>query len=173
MAERDPLEGALAGRLEALRVAFDEAFARPPAALPEHRELLVIGAGDEDLAVPLDALAGVENASPITPLPSPQPALLGLANHRGAVVPVFSLAALLGRAGQTPRWFALVALAPNNKVALAFERLVERVRVSRTELAEGHTVASLHRGPDGFIPILDAVDLIARVTAPTVPEQET
>ncbi|HRE92577.1 MAG TPA: hypothetical protein PK095_25895, partial [Myxococcota bacterium] len=105
----------------------------------------------------------------------------------GAVVAVFSLAALLGSAerqqtaGQTwssplpmaSRWFALVAssaLAPTERIALAFEHLVERVRLP---IAKDAPRVAFYRTERGVIPILDPAELVARVTANTVAGQET
>lgn len=161
-------------RLRALRSAFDEAFAKAPGETLETRDLLVVGADDQRYALPLEDLTGVELTPPLTPLPSSPSALLGLANCRGRVVPVFALPRLLGdepiaaplaRAGSAPpryRLCALVAVERRDWVAFAFEHLFELARVPKTHDAPSTTAKVLRTG-HGVVPILDVIDLKKRV----------
>ena len=87
----------VAERLAALREEFDGSFGqpvRPPDA--EHAELLTLRAGDRRYALRLTQTSGLHPDRPVTPLPGPLPALLGVAGFGGTIVPVFDLAALLG-----------------------------------------------------------------------------
>lgn len=164
-------------RLLAMRTAFDEAFARAPDAPVETRDLLVLGAAGERFALPLAGLTGVELTPPMTTLPSSHPALLGLANCRGRIVPVFSLARLLSRdrpagrtanaapASPTGRLCVLVPIEARDLVALAFEQLIELARVTRTD-DEQPTTSKVLRTAAGLVPILDLTTLKDRVIAP-------
>lgn len=170
-------DASLNERVLALRSAFDETFARAPADPVETRDLLVLGAAGERLALPLEGLSGIELTPPLTALPSSHPALLGLANCRGRIVPVFSLARLLGRersAERTPsaasasaacRLCVLVPSEGRDLVALAFEQLIELARVTRTH-DDQPTTAKVLRTSTGLVPILDLTTLKDRVIAP-------
>jgi len=90
--------------------------------------------------------AGLHPDRPVTPLPGPLPALLGLAGFAGTVVPVYDLAALLGHPeGDRPRWLVLASGLP--PLGLAFHELDGHVRV-----AAGTIVAEQAReGPRGCL----------------------
>lgn len=160
-------------RLMALRAAFDEAFARTPDDPVETEDLLVVGAGGQRFALPLGGLAGVELTPPLTPLTSSQPALLGLANCRGRVTPVFSLARLLGAepavspteateaASPHDRMCALVVSESRDWVAFGFEHLFELARVPMAH--DAATTGKVLRTASGVVPIVDITDLKNRV----------
>jgi len=64
--------------------------------------LLTVTAGGEGVAIPAAAVRTVLRPRPLTRLPHAPAALLGLAAHRGAALPVVSLARLLGREPGAP-----------------------------------------------------------------------
>lgn len=68
------------------------AAAQPPAG----RSLLRMAVADEVLAVPIEAVREILQVSRMTALPRTPPFVRGVMNLRGAVVPVFDLAARLG-----------------------------------------------------------------------------
>jgi len=120
----------VAGRIEALRREFDRSFAEPVRRHDEeHVELLAVRAGGRPYALRLAQTAGLYPDRPVTPLPGPLPALLGLAGFAGTVVPIYDLAALLGHPiGEKPRWLVLAAGLP--ALGLAFHQLDGHVRVA-------------------------------------------
>jgi purine-binding chemotaxis protein CheW len=95
----------------------------------QHAELLVVRAGGRPYAIRLSQTSGLHPDRPVTPLPGPLPALLGLAGFAGAVIPVYDLASLLGHpaTGDRPRWLVLAIGAP--ALGLAFHDLDGHVRV--------------------------------------------
>lgn len=111
---------------EALRAEFDAGFARPAGA-PARDEvrLLALRVAGEPMAVRVLETAGLIAAPRIEPVPSGRGELLGICGVRGQLVPVFSLARLLGREEDAaPRWIVLAA-AGADRVGLAvaaFER---------------------------------------------------
>jgi len=119
----------LTGHAARLRREFDGGFARPFAtAGSDGVELLAIRVAGHGYAIRLAEIAGLFADRTVTPVPGPLPELRGLANLRGALVPVYDLGLLLGHpAGDAPRW---LALATARRVALAFDGL------------DGHTVAA-------------------------------
>jgi purine-binding chemotaxis protein CheW len=129
-------------RTAALRRAFDESFARAPASRADGGErILRLRIGGDRYAVKLAEVAGFAAARKIVPLSSAITGALGLAGLRGALVPVYSLAALLGRVAddEPPRWF-LLANAPE-PVALAFARFDGYAEVAPDELLRHNVVA--------------------------------
>jgi chemotaxis signal transduction protein len=117
-----------------LRHSFDSSFTQPARTeSAELEDLLTIQAGEGAWALRLAQVAGIFAGKAVTPLPSPVPALLGIAGFRAAIVPVYDLGALLGRAGVgSPRWLVLTASEP---VALAFDQFDGHLRVPREVIA--------------------------------------
>jgi chemotaxis signal transduction protein len=76
----------------------------------------------------------------IVPLPSRKLELLGLAGHRGRLVAVYSLAALLGYGvdGKTTSWLALVGA--HEPVGLGFEAFDGFLRVRSGDIHAAHAV---------------------------------
>lgn len=60
------------------------------------RSLVGFTLGDVEYAVPISAVREIVNALPMTPVPNAPLAILGVADHRGEVVPVVDLRARLG-----------------------------------------------------------------------------
>jgi purine-binding chemotaxis protein CheW len=148
-------------RLAALRDDFDRSFTEPSRRHAEYTGLLAIRAGGRPYALLLSQAAGLHCDRPVTPLPGPQPALLGVAGFGGAIVPVYDLAALLGHpVAERPRWLVLATGTP--ALALAFHDLDGHVRVPASALVGepgGSSGRDVLRGmvplPDGTRPIVD------------------
>jgi len=149
-------------RLTGLRGDFDRSFAEPARQHDvEYAELLAIRAGGHAYALRLSQAFGVHSDRPVTPLPGPQAALLGVAGFSGAIVPVYDLAALLGHpVPAVPRWLVLAAGSP--PLALAFHDLDGHVRVPTSTIVdetEGHAGREVLRGmvllPGGTRPLVD------------------
>ncbi|MBU2664244.1 chemotaxis protein CheW [Actinoplanes bogorensis] len=157
--------GTVGSRLRRLRTDFDQSFAEPARSHDEeHLELLTIRAGGRPYAIRLSQTSGVHPDRPVTPLPGPQPALLGLAGFAGAVVPVYDLAALLGHpVAEVPRWLVLAAGTP--PLGLAFHDLDGHVRSATSDIIResGDEAGDRRRGslrglvdlPGGSRPIID------------------
>ena len=156
------VDGPVSVRLDQLRTEFDRSFAEPVSSHDaEHAELLLIRAGGRPYALRLSQTSGVHPDRPITPLPGPLPALLGLVGFAGSVVPVYDLTTLLGHpAGDRPRWLVLAAGSP--RLGLAFHELDGHVRVPAGAII-GEAAGTGHRGglgglvelPGGARPIVD------------------
>jgi purine-binding chemotaxis protein CheW len=157
-----------------LRRRFDESFAAPPRPpLADTDELLALRAGGAPYALRLRQAAGLYSDRPVTPLPGPVPALLGVAGFSGAIVPVYDLGALLGTPSTgVPRWLVLATGAP--ALAVAFDELEGHLRVTTEALVDepgGHPPQGYLRGmvalPDGTRPIVDLPAVRAGVHALT------
>jgi chemotaxis signal transduction protein len=146
-------------RVAALRLAFDRSFASVPApANTSHLDLLAIRVGTTPYALRIAEIAGLFADKPIAPLPTMVPELLGIIGHRGAILPVYDLGALLGDPsiaatnGASPRWLALAAGKP---IALAFARLDGHARIANDALVlqDGDAHAGHDRGDRTVRPV--------------------
>jgi chemotaxis signal transduction protein len=155
-----------------LRDAFDRSFsvARHPA--EELEDVLAIQVGSSPHAIRMGEIASLFADRAITPLPTRRPDLIGIVGFRGAFVPVFDLARLLGHApsGVALRWMVIVA---DPSFALAFEGFDQHLRVSRAAIAPyagagatpAHVREVVHTGGQ-LRPLIDITSLIETITRP-------
>lgn len=156
------------GQASELARAFDADFARPASGLqaPDVEDLLAIRIGDTGYALAHQELGGVFTDKPVTPLPGGVPGLLGISGFRGALVPVYDLAALLGTArSEAVRWLVTVAAAP---VALGFAQFERLVRVPREAVAAQAGAAKGYarravRIDNELRPILDLASIVEAI----------
>ncbi|MDP9794835.1 purine-binding chemotaxis protein CheW [Catenuloplanes nepalensis] len=161
-------------RLGELRSSFDRSFADPPREqVVQFHDLLAVSVAGRRYALRLSQSAGLFPNRRVTPLPGPISALLGVAGFRGSIVPVYSLAAVLGQPPRPEsRWLVLAAGDP--AVALAFEELDGHLRIPAGEIIEeqvGHGPRGCLRGivqrPEGARPIVDVAAVRAAIQALT------
>lgn len=118
-----PREGALSGRVAAMRAEFDGAFAQPVEVRDtgEARfDVLELTLGDERCLFRLTEIGEVVTRPALTAVPTSSPTLVGLACSRdGTVVAVHDLAGLLGRPRERPHWMVVPRAAPG--LGIAFE----------------------------------------------------
>jgi chemotaxis signal transduction protein len=127
---------ALARRLQALRQAFDRSFTTPLGVESgAWEDFVVLSLGQSRLAVRLAEISGIFKGPRIVPYPTDIPALLGLAGIKGRLVPVYSLAALLGlkEDPDQPCWLA-VCEVQEEALGLAFAGLEGTVRATQADL---------------------------------------
>ncbi len=122
-------------RARALRSAFDRAFSeRSGQSSASTEDLLAVIVAGDPYALRVSELSGLVSNRKVMTLPSRAPHLLGVAGVRGALVPVYALAGLLGyQDARAPSpWLALCGRP--DSVALAFEHLDGFVRVPSADL---------------------------------------
>ena len=148
-------------RVVALRRAFDQTFAEPRSeATRALVDFLAIRIHGDPLAIRLEEVSLVLSSPTVVRAPSRAEAFLGLAGLRGEVIPIFSLATLLGYPeGSSEGW--LVVARDQEPVGFAFAELEGHQRVEQsairtaresesrseasTEVADGRPVIALHR----------------------------
>lgn len=136
------------GKVEELRRVFDQTRAAPFSSGTEEQteDLLAIRVSRDTYAIRVNEISGLATDKKIVAFPSPIPELLGVAGIRGALVPVYSLAMLLGYNAETERtrWIALCGT--EDPVALVFGGFEGYVRIPLTQLyaAEQKDVARTH-----------------------------
>jgi purine-binding chemotaxis protein CheW len=128
------LSPGLSGRAAQLRLGFDRSFAEPLRAEGTSTEdFLAVSIASASYAIRCAEISGLIADKTITRVPTNAVSLLGLGGFRGAVLPVHSLAALLGHPQiETPRWVVIAADLP---IALAFESLEGNFRIGRDRIA--------------------------------------
>jgi purine-binding chemotaxis protein CheW len=117
-----------------MRREFDRSFANaPPAAVVAVHDLVAIRIGGDPFALRVSEIAGLYADRTLADVPSRIPELLGIVGFRGALVPVFDLAALLGYPAATaPRWIATTDI---RAIGFAFEAFEAHLRVAPEAIA--------------------------------------
>jgi chemotaxis signal transduction protein len=126
----------VAAKAAELRNAFDRARALP--FLSEVREqsenLLALRVSGDAFAIRLSEISGLATDRKIVAVPSPIPELLGVAAIRGRLVPVYSLAALLGYSAPAAQGRWLVLCGTEEPVGLAISDFEGYVRVPLSQV---------------------------------------
>jgi purine-binding chemotaxis protein CheW len=154
-------------RAEQLRQEFDRSFMEPIVqGQVETHAFIGLRLGGEPYAIRLGEIGGLHGHAVIVPCPTPLPELMGLAGFRGALVPVYDLAALLGHPPSAGRWLALAA---DRALAYAFDDfdsqfrvLPEAIHADQRPKARAHTNSTVRHG-EGLWPIIDLPTLFATI----------
>ena len=161
-------EPTIADRVVGARAAFDAVFAAaPPLAGAPLEDFLAIRVGGTPYLIRLAECAGLARARKVVALPSRSIGLLGIAAVRGAVVPVFSLATLLGHAAtrEAPPW--LVLCGPSTDVvALGVASLEATLKLSPADIHATVESATRHASvvattPAGARPVISIASVLA------------
>lgn len=116
-----------ADEVATLRDAFDRSFAEPLREPIVEVDVIAVQAGGGPCAFAQRDIAALRTDLAITPLPSDNPAMRGVASFHGALIAVWDLGLLLhGAPVASLRWCAVVR---DETVAVAFDRLDGRLRV--------------------------------------------
>lgn len=133
-----------ANHAEEMRRVFDQSFASaPPIETADLISLIMIRVSGERFVLRMDEIHGIGRDQPVVPVASRISELMGIAGMRGALVPVFSLAALLGLP-RTDEWSWLAIIQGESPMALAFDALESRMEIRRTSLYEDASPARRH-----------------------------
>jgi chemotaxis signal transduction protein len=138
----------VAARAVELRNTFDHARAIPfvSDAVEQIENLLAIRVCGDAFAIRLSEISGLATDRKLVAFPSPIPELLGVAAIRGRLVPVYSLAALLGYNGHSSQGRWLMLCGTEEPVGLAINDFEGYVRVPLAQIytAEQKDEASTH-----------------------------
>ncbi len=165
----------LQARLQELRESFDRGFGEPLATVTEDSiELIRIRVGQRAYALRSSEIAGLEADRTVTPLPSDNRELLGIAGVRGAVVAVFDLALFLDLPpSEAPRWLVLARASPTAFAFTAFEGQL-RVHHDAVSVVQHGAIGCLrefvqHNGES--LPLIDVRALVAALEGRARPKQ--
>lgn len=130
-------------------------------------DFLSIHVAGDRYVLRLVEIAGLFADRKVTPLPSRIAELRGVAGFRGAMVPIYDLAALLGYPlSADARWMAVAA---GNGVGLAFDSFDGHFRApsatvaSRSESESREHVRQILRAEDGPRSIIDIPSIISAI----------
>jgi chemotaxis signal transduction protein len=128
-------------RLAELKAAFDASFALPAeGSRVAQRGYLGIRLNDAPYALDLEEVAALRKHVPVTPVPSKEPHLLGVAGFAGTLTAVYDLTALFGQARLAePVWFVLARGAP---LAFAFQGMEGQLHVDAEDAEEAAATES-------------------------------
>lgn len=125
-----------------LREEFDHAFSLPARVeTTSGRHLLAIRVAGHPYALNPEEIAGLQVDQAVVPVPGMLPEWLGLAGIRGGLVPVFSLAMLLGYERPTPtrpRWLAVCG--SGQLFGLAFDEFERHLNLAPSQIAAADSV---------------------------------
>jgi chemotaxis signal transduction protein len=170
-------------RTTELRHAFDHSFALPPAqAVADVDDLLAIRVGGSPYGVRLREISGIIARRKIIPVPNAASHLLGVAGLRGAILPVFSFASILGHAAgaDLPRW--MILSGTDAPIGLGFSDFDGHLRLPRSSFhadvgastATGY-VKEVASTKAGVVPVISVSLLVAALrnhNGPTRLEKE-
>jgi len=155
-------------QFEDLRRSFDESFALPlDSRSTSLEDLLVVRVGGDRFALRVAELAGLHRRRRIVRLPGSRADLLGLAGIRGRLVPVFSLAVLLGYAADRDDNSWLILCNRDQELALSFGEFTGHVRVEPSQIcpaADGHAREHLRevvRIDSGSCPLVGVPSIVS------------
>jgi purine-binding chemotaxis protein CheW len=152
-----------------LRQEFDGAFAAPLPGAGEGRESLIsLRAAGEGLAVRTMHITGLAKRRRIVPVPSTVPGLLGIMGFRGALLPAYDLAALLGlQAAAGGAWLLLAN--PESPIGLVFDEFEGQVEIEPAGLYESEAPRSrrhlrtMARVGTGHRAVIDIPGILAQI----------
>lgn len=123
-----------ASRALELRQTFDASFAAPRAlGRAELEKLIVLQVGALQLACRVQQITRIEANRKVVPLSDGAPGLVGIAGIRGKLVPVYSLATVLGiGGGKATPWLAICG--DEEPIAFSFDRLERYVHAPAGDL---------------------------------------
>ena len=111
--------------------------------------VLSVGIGDEQYALPVEALTVVQEDIPVIPVPCVPSFVAGIANIRGHIIPVIDLAVLLNVAGSTaPDSRSLIVTASNQvNIALRVDTVGEVVSLWGDDLFSPSAISDTTQNP--------------------------
>jgi purine-binding chemotaxis protein CheW len=132
--------------------------------------VVILRLEEDRYALPTACVRHVVATPGVTPVPTAPPAILGLMNLRGEVVPLLDLARLLGRSeGRSAHLpFAVVVETPNGVAGLTVSEMPRFERLGPEVAASGSPgTAGLHSIGEGLVALLDLDTLLdpSRVAA--------
>ncbi len=108
--------------------------------------LLLFRCGGQVLAVEAGVVREILAASEPTRIPGSSPAVLGLVNVRGTLVPVVDTAQAVGLPGSHPRGTLVIVERHGRPVALAVDEVIDLVTMPTASLDEGSALPGVRKG---------------------------
>jgi chemotaxis signal transduction protein len=160
-----------AGLAAKMRDEFDRAFSLPvDTRRVRNLQFLAVRIGGSPYALAVPEITGLQVDRTIVSFPAVLPELLGVAGIRGELVPVYSLAELLGyeRMAGKMRWMALCG--PGKMVGLAFDEFERHLDLSPQQIATADSanlktehIRAVAHADDGARPVISIPSVMAEI----------
>ena len=131
-------------------------------------EFVSLIAGQQSYSIEITQVREIRRWAPVTPLPHSDPAVLGVMNLRGAVIPIVDLSARLGLGAIDPsaRHVIVVVAVEERTVGLLVDGVSEILTVKGDAIRETPTLQSGEgvRSIEGLLEVGDEMSRILDVT---------
>ena len=132
-------------------------------------EFLLVRLGTRRVGLPLDYVLAVEAMGPVHPVPTLEPACLGVTMTRGRIMPVLALASLIGAgAGETGGTAILLSIGGRN-LCVEVDDAEAIIRGDPLPLPRGESLpwaSGVVSMSDSLIPLVDLAAVGERLTLP-------
>jgi purine-binding chemotaxis protein CheW len=123
--------------------------------------------GRETYALPVVHVAEVAELGELSPVPGAPPAALGVLNLRGAVLPVFDLAALFGVAADGRPLRLIVAEDPGRRAGLAVDAVTDVAELGDLAEADSELLAGSALDGGELVGVVDVTRLLDAIAGGT------
>ncbi|KPP83741.1 MAG: chemotaxis signal relay system purine-binding protiein CheW [Rhodobacteraceae bacterium HLUCCA08] len=108
----------------------------PDLPAPTEREYITFTVADQHYCLDIQQIREIRRWTPVTPLPHAAHGVLGVMNLRGAVIPIYDMAARLGLGDTQPseRDVVIVAALDSTSIGLLVESVCEILTVKTDEI---------------------------------------
>jgi chemotaxis signal transduction protein len=135
---------------------------------------LLVRAGGRRVGLALDQVIEVLDLGPIYPVPSTEPAVRGVTNCRGRIVPLVHLASLLdgARGVETSGGTAVMVRLGDLRLCLEVDDAEEVLREPGLPISQDVSMpfaVAVARHADGLVPLLDLTAVGARISETATP----
>lgn len=132
-------------------------------------EFLLVRLGSRRVGLPIDFVIAVEALGPVHPVPAAEPACRGVTSTRGRILPVLSLAALVGADGDEGGGTAILLSINGKNMCVEVDDAEAIIRGDPLPLPPGESLpwaSGVVRLSDGLIPLVDLDAVGERLTIP-------
>lgn len=132
-------------------------------------EFLLVRLGSRRVGLPIDFVVAVEALGPVHPVPTSEPACLGVTTTRGRILPVLSLAGLIGAGGGGEGGTAVLLTLRGNSVCVDVDDAEAIIQGVALPLPRGESLpwaSGVVRLSEGLIPLVDLDAVGERLTFP-------
>jgi purine-binding chemotaxis protein CheW len=133
------------------------------------RGFLLVRLGSRRLGLPVDRVIAVESLGAVHPVPAAEPACRGVTTMRGRILPVLSLAALIGAAEADAGGTAILLQVGARNMVVEVDDAEAIIQGTPLPLPPGETLpwaSGVVRLPEGLIPLVDLDAVGERLTIP-------
>jgi chemotaxis signal transduction protein len=137
--------------------------------MKEAAQFLLVRLGARRVGLPIDFVVAVEALGAIHPVPTAEPACLGVTMTRGRIIPVLALAGLIGTEAVDAGGTAILLSIGGRSLCVEVDDAEAIIRGDPLPLPKGESLpwaSGVVRMSDGLIPLVDLAAVGERLTIP-------